>query len=115
MEGFSYFTIKMLLRFLYTGQVIITKGNMKDFIDTANEFKIRAIKNVNMKLENTIDGPTNFVFDDEEEDIPVESNTKENVDVDLYGNECKKLDDEFIVKDKEYNELKVGKKVKESS
>merc|ERR1712129_514125 len=107
MEGFSYFTIKMLLRFLYTGQVIITKGNMKDFIDTANEFKIRAIKNVSMKLENPIDGPTNFVFDDEEEDIPVESNTKENVDVDLDG----KLDDESILKVKEHSKFKAGKKV----
>ena len=62
MQDFSYFTIKLLLQYLYTGQANVSQEDLIDFIETANVLGINAVKKVNIDMQDNLVDLANFIF-----------------------------------------------------
>ena len=48
MKGMSMEDITLLLKFIYTGEVVIEKGNVEHFLEAANELKIAGLTNMSI-------------------------------------------------------------------
>ena len=53
MKGMTMEDITLLLKFIYTGEVVIEKGNVEQFLEAANELKIAGLTKSNKSVPDT--------------------------------------------------------------
>ena len=75
MKGMTMEDITLMLKFIYTGEVVIEKGNVEHFLGAANELKIAGLTKSN-NSEQADSNPTKTVEDSIEEKI----DSKESVE-----------------------------------